>query len=173
LPGEANAELEVDAPEGDLVVRAALKIGEESESHLRGTLGTGGVKMRVESTEGDVIVRGGGAGEHHRHHSEHHHREYYRQYAQQYAEMGRRIAEEVRESVHASLAEAGIHEHRRKHHWRVGIGLDDDVAAREEPREEQPRGPAAGSPERKAILDAIARGELNVDDAIKKLRGEM
>ena len=38
--------------------------------------------------------------------------------------------------------------------------------------EQKPHGPAAGSPERQAILDAIARGELNVDDAIKKLRGE-
>ena len=175
LPADANAELEVDAPEGNIVVRADMKAIGEDENHLRGTLGSGGVKLRVESTEGDVIVRGSGAGER-RHHREHrqHQREYYRQYAARYAEMGRRIAEEVRESVHASLAEAGIHEHRRKHYWRVGVGIDgDEVAPREEPAEEKPRGPVAGSPARQAILDAIARGELNVDDAIKKLRGEM
>jgi DUF4097 and DUF4098 domain-containing protein YvlB len=172
LPHDANAELEVDAPDGNLVVRAALKISEENESHLRGTLGSGGVKLHVESTDGDVIVRGSGVGEHW-HHREHHHREHYRQYAERYAQMGRRIAEQVRASVHASLAEAGIHEHRRKHLWRIGLGIDDDeVATREEPVEEKPRGPAAGSPERQAILDAIARGELGVDDAIKKLRGE-
>jgi hypothetical protein len=169
LPNNANAELQVDAPEGNLVVRAEMKITEEDESHLRGTLGGGGVKMHIESTGGDVIVRGGGAGEHRRHREHQHSREHYRQYA----EMGKRIAEEVRQSVRASLVEAGIHEHRRKHHWRIGIGIaDDDTAPRAEPAEEKPRGPAAGSPERQAILDAIARGELSVDDAIKKLRGE-
>ncbi len=172
LPRDANAELQVDAPAGNIVVRADMKATSEDENHLHGTLGSGGVTLRVESMNGDVIVRGG-AGEHHRRHREHHHREYYRQYAQQYAEMGRRIAEEVRQSVHASLAEAGIREHRRKHHWRIGIGIADDDAPRAEPVAEKPRGPAAGSPERQAILDAIARGELSVDDAIKKLRGEM
>ncbi|MEW5717540.1 MAG: DUF4097 family beta strand repeat-containing protein [Chloroflexota bacterium] len=173
LPRDANAELRVDAPAGNIVVRADMKATSEDENHLHGTLGSGGVTLRVESMNGDVIVRGGGVGEHRRHREHRHHREYYRQYAQQYAEMGRRIAKEVRQSVHASLAEAGIHEHRRKHHWRIGIGIAADDAPREEPVAEKPRGPAAGSPERQAILDAIARGELNVDDAIKKLRGEM
>jgi len=169
LPSHANAELQVDAPEGNLVVRAAMKIITEDESHLRGILGSGGVKMRVESKAGDVIVRGGGAGEHRRHRVDKHDRAHYRQYA----EMGRRIAEEVRQSVRASLAEAGMREHRRKHHWRIGIGIgDEETRPREEPLAEKPRGPAAGSPERQAILDAIARGELSVDDAIKKLRGE-
>jgi DUF4097 and DUF4098 domain-containing protein YvlB len=172
LPDDANADLQVDAPDGNIVVRADMQTGEESEGHLRGTLGRGGVKLQIESTEGDVIVRGSGAGEHRRHREERH-REHYRQYAEQYSQMGRRIADEVRQSVRASLAGAGIHEHRRKHHWRVGIGgCDDESAPREEPAEEKPRGPVAGSPERQAILDAIARGELNVDDAIKKLRGE-
>jgi hypothetical protein len=38
--------------------------------------------------------------------------------------------------------------------------------------EQEPRGPVARTPERQAILDAIARGELSVDDAIKKLTSE-
>jgi hypothetical protein len=42
----------------------------------------------------------------------------------------------------------------------------------EPPQEVKSSGPAAGSPERQAILDAIARGELSVDDAIRKIRGE-
>lgn len=173
LPNDAKAELQVDAPGGNIVVRAELQTSEESASHLRGTLGGGGVTMQIESTDGDVIVRGSGTGEP-RHQRARHPREHYRQYAERYAQMGRRISDEVRQSVRASLAEAGIHEHRRKHHWRVGVGIcDDETAPREEPVEEKPRGPAAGSPERQAILDAIARGELNVDDAIKKLRGEM
>jgi len=47
-----------------------------------------------------------------------------------------------------------------------------DETPTQEPVQAAPRGPAPGSPERQAILDAIARGEMNVDDAIKKLTGE-
>jgi len=171
LPNETNAELRVDAPAGDIIVRADLQNRDEGANHLRGTLGRGGIALQIESRHGDVIVRSGSAAEHHYGHA-HRQREEYREYAAAYRKMGQRLAEQVRASVRASLADAGIQPHRHKRHWRIGIGIDDSETLQEEPLANKPRGPASGSPERQAILDAIARGELNVDDAIKKLRGE-
>lgn len=61
----------------------------------------------------------------------------------------------------------------RRHRVKFRIPHEERVAeSSEAPAEEKPRGPVAGSPERKAILDAIARGELSVDEAIRKLTGE-
>jgi hypothetical protein len=93
----------------------------------------------------------------------------------EYAEMGQRIAEQVRESVRQSLDESGIHGHGRHRHFGFHFGRHRhgvDFEPRETRGEEKPRGPAAGTPERQAILDAIARGELSVDEAVKKLIGE-
>ena len=59
----------------------------------------------------------------------------------------------------------------REHLHRYGYDKD-RVEKSQDAKDAKPRGPAAGSPERAAILDAIARGELNVEDAIKKLREE-
>jgi hypothetical protein len=185
LPADANADLELDAPEGDLMVRGAVKIAEQSENHLRGTVGSGGVKVQVESTDGDLIVRTiGMAGQ-----AEHFgriHAEMGREYAkmgQEYAEMGRRIAEDVKQSVKESLHTSlernlgahGRHERHRHERRHVVIVHQDDASDQvrtQEPVQAAPRGPAPGSPERQAILDAISRGEMNVDDAIKKLSGE-
>ncbi len=163
LPAPVNAEIELDAPHGQLVAHADIKVTEEDESHVRGTLGSGGAKIRAESAKGDLILRAGGSGRHHVHASVR---------RPEFADMGQRIAEEVRESMRDSFkgwrfnAQPKI-KIKHKKHWG---GWHEE----EEDREEQakPRGPAAGSPERQTILDAIARGELNVDDAIKKLRGE-
>lgn len=91
----------------------------------------------------------------------------------EFARLKQQIKEEVRQSVRAAMADAlnarhqiHIQLHRRAHrHARA----DED---RREESPEPPRGPVAGSPERQAILDAVARGELSVDDAIKKLTGE-
>lgn len=87
------------------------------------------------------------------------------------ARLKQQIKEEVRQSVRAAMANAlnvrhqiHIQLHRRAHRR-----ADEDY--RNESTE-SPRGPVAGSPERQAILDAVARGELSVDDAIKKLTGE-
>ncbi len=163
LPAPVNAEIELDAPHGQLVAHADINVTEEDESHVRGTLGSGGPKIRAESAKGDLILRAGGSGRHHVHASVRH---------AEFANMGQRIAEEVRESVRDSFKGWRFSAHpkikiKHKKHWGGWHKVEED---REE--EVKPRGPAAGSPERQAILDAIARGELSVDDAIKKLRGE-
>ncbi len=169
LPSDANAELELDAPRGDLVTRANIRIAERDENHLRGTLGSGGPKIQVESTRGDLILRAGEFD---------HAAAFSAPYAamgREYAEMGRQIADQVKESVEQSLNESGIRRHGRHQYSGFpfdGRRRDRDAAPREPHAEEKPRGPAAGTPERQAILDAIARGELNVDEAIKKLTGE-
>ena len=158
---------------GDWVARAGIKIVEQDEHHMRGTIGSGGAKVQIESLHDDVVVRAGSAKEPHFEFSAEFHAPF-AEMGQEMAQMGQRIAQEVRESVHESLARSGIghhgrhefrhhHEHRRHHH---------PEEAPEMPSEEWPSGPVAGSPERQAILDAIARGELSVDDAIRKLRGE-
>lgn len=177
LPENANAEIELDTPRGDLVVNAQLLVTARDESHLRGTLGTGGVKVSVESTRGDLILRQNGASAHQENAREPADKASHAGAADYstFADMGRRIAEEVRKSVHDALADVRVPEIRaRQHGFDFRMPRRDRHADRRARAavEEQPRGPAAGSPERKAILDAIARGELNIDDAIKKLTGE-
>lgn len=175
FPEKANADIELDAPHGDLVAHADIQAAEEDDRHVRGTLGSGGTKIRAESTKGDLILRAGGTGRHfvHAHVN-----------TREFADMGQRIAREVRESMRDSMRDSiresvrgargmmrpkiKIEKHFDKHHRH----RDEERAEGIHVEEQKPRGPAAGSPERQAILDAIARGELNVDDAIKKLRGE-
>ncbi len=168
LPENANADIELDAPHGDVVFRGDIHITEQDDEHMRGTLGSGGTKVRVESTGDDVVVRAAGIASEQRHvrrEREEMHRQMH-DMGQQWRDMGQQIAQEVQESVQESLRGAGISHHGRRH--RFGAEVDEF----ETPAEEKSRGPAPGSPERKKILDAIARGELNVDDAIRKLRGE-
>jgi len=175
LPADANAEIELDALRGDLMVSGNLKIAEQDESHLRGTLGTGGAMVQIESTRGDLVLNAGARRE--PPHVEHHREDY-----REFAEMGHRIAKEVRESVRASLgdirvkARAGKHQFKfrgfRHRHPEPPIPPIPPIPPVPPAPQRESRGPAEGSPERKAILDAIARGELNVDDAIKKLKGE-
>lgn len=172
LPETIDAEIELDAPHGDLIAHHAVKITEEDEQHLRGTIGNGGVKIQVESTHGDLILEGQRPMRHS--HFEHMGQEIAEKVRASVGEMprGHAIAEQVRESVRASLGDWKRHgRHRiiiRKHHH-----PDEDETAFEEPLEETPPKPTLTSAERQAILDAIAHGELSVDDAIKKLRGEM
>ncbi len=167
LPSDANAELELDTPRGELVIRTAIKTADRDENHLRGTLGTGGPRIKAESTRGDLILRARVEYEEYAAYAA------YADYAKYAGGMGRQIAEQVRESVEQSLNESGIRHHGKYHHFGFRFHeRDRDNAAREEHAPDQPRGPAAGTPERQAILDAIARGELSVDDAIKKLTGE-
>lgn len=175
FPEKADADIELDAPHGDLVAHADIQTTEEDERHVRGTLGNGGIKIRAESTKGDLILRAGGAGRHFGHAPVN---------PREFADMGQRIAREVRESMRDSMRDSiresvrgargmmrpkiKIEKHFGRHHRHDHEDRVEEI--RDE--EKKPRGPAAGSPERQAILDAIARGELNVDDAIKKLRGE-
>lgn len=167
LPDPVNADIELDAPHGQLVAHADINIADEDEAHIRGTIGNGGPKIRAESSKGDLILRAGGSQRHHAHRTFPHH---------EFADMGQRIANEVRESMRESMRESfkgwrhNAHPKikiKHKKHWGGWYAEEGDRA-----EEVEPRGPAAGSPERQAILDSIARGELNVDDAIKKLRGE-
>ncbi|MBI5304244.1 MAG: DUF4097 family beta strand repeat protein [Chloroflexi bacterium] len=162
LPEGANAEIELDALRGDLMVSGAVQVREQDDSHLRGTLGSGGVKIQAESTRGDLVLN---AGEVERGRAERH--EHWQ--GEDWGGFGRRIADEVRENVFRSLGnmrvQARVTRHREHRHGRHAP----DATREPSPR---PRGPVAGSPERQAILDAISRGELSVDDAIKKLRGE-
>ena len=172
LPVDANAEIELDAPHGDVRARVpGVQVVDGDESHLRGTIGSGGAKVQAESMHGDVIARAGVP----------HPREHAHHFRMHFAGIGPQIAEEVTQSVAESLAECGCmprregHEHRGKHrgwrfvrHWRAR----DFEPQPESAKERSPRGPVPGSPERQAILDAIARGELSVDDAIRKLAGE-
>ena len=168
LPEKADAEVVLDAPRGDLVARAGIKVIEEDESHLRGTIGNGGVKIQAESTNGDLIVRQSGTITCCEETEPH---------GRPFARMGQQIAAEVRQSVRESLGDMRFPEGHHRRHFAFRIHRHDrrhdyEPEPREERVEEKPRGPGAGSPERKAILDAIARGELSVDDAIKKLTGE-
>ncbi len=158
LPEHADAEIELDAPHGH-VVGHAHQVTEQDDDHLRGTLGAGGPRVQAESTHEDVVLRVGGTAdeprERRRHRLAHVH----------WARMGQRIAEKTEQAVMDSLRDVeesfGRSKRRERRHESHGA-----------PAPEEPRGPAAGSPERKAILDAIARGELSVDEAIQKLRGE-
>lgn len=87
LPEEANAEIELDAPHGEVVARAEIKIVERDENYLRGTLGNGGAKVQAESAHGDVILRVGP--------SERMRFEHAEPFGEHLAEMGQRIAAEV------------------------------------------------------------------------------
>lgn len=170
LPSDANADIELDAPHGDLVARGNIQVLESDEHHLRGKLGTGGAPVRIESLHDDLIVRTGAAAPR----TEYGPRpfaefgapfvELGQDFAQMGREMGRRIAEETRESVEKSLTESGLRRRARR--------SDERSEASETPTEDAPKGPVPGSPERKAILDAVARGELSVDEAIRKIKGE-
>lgn len=171
LPSKADADVELDAPHGDVVARVPIHFVEQDENHVRGTLGNGGYKVQIESLHDDVILRVGAGADSHPGRDVI--REHFIDMGQDYAEMGRQIAEEARRSVQESLARSGIHARHHPHHEhgrRTRRSEDTDIP--EPPRETKPSGPAAGSPERQAILDAIARGELSVDDAIRKIRGE-
>ncbi|MGE5263949.1 MAG: hypothetical protein ACM3S0_11260, partial [Acidobacteriota bacterium] len=168
---DASADIELDAPHGDVVALGLTTVIERDVNHLRGSVGSGSARVQVESLHDDVILRVGAAPD-----SRHAHgpefQEDFMGMGQDFAEMGRRIAEETRQSVEESLAGFGIHHHGR-HHPHRRMGHAEREAQRPEPPEEtKPRGPEAGSAERQAILDAIARGELSVDDAIRKIRGE-
>lgn len=85
------------------------------------------------------------------------------------ARLKQQIKEQIRQSVRATMADAlnARHQIHIQLHRRAHRRADDRRTESTEP----PHGPAAGSPERQAILDAVARGELSVDDAIKKLTG--
>lgn len=172
LPKDANADIELDAPHGDLIARADVQASEQDESHLRGKLGSGGVKMQIESTHGDVILEGERPMRHeHRHAFEREWENFGHEFAglgQDFARMGQEIAEEVHGSLRASLQDLPRHGRRhfviKPHRHR-----DERADAAETPVETTPQ----PSPvDRQAILDAVARGELSVDDAIKKIRGE-
>jgi hypothetical protein len=157
LPSNSDADLELDAPRGDLIARHEIQINKQDERQLRGTIGKGGAKIQAESTHGDLILEGDQPMRHA------HNRELH----QHFARMGQEIAQEVRASVRASLADIPQPKHHRHH--RVEFHLHDDEPAAEEP---QAVNPGLSQTDRKAILDAIGRGEMSVDDGIKKLRGE-
>lgn len=183
LPQEASAQLELDAPRGDVLTHAPLHDVQQDQGHLVGAMGNGGPQVKAESRRGDIIVQLGGEGRpgERRHHEHQHHHPA----GDEFASMGHRIAAEVHASVRQSLQESlGEFWTRRGHgrrkwgRWTPGAPAGDEPAAGgESPSaasapEDKPHGPAAGSPERQAILDAIARGELSVDEAIRKLTGE-
>ena len=130
------------------------------ENHLSDSLGTGGTKIRAESARGDLILRACGGGRHRAH------RVVVR--SDEFADRGQRIAQEVHESVRESLKGWRAQAHPRvkiKKHWGRWHPREDDEHEEEVRAEERPRGPKPGSSERQSILDAIARGELNVDQA--------
>jgi hypothetical protein len=174
LPPEADANIELDAPRGRVIAQAEIHMAERSGDHVVGTLGAGGPKLEIESLRGDVIVRTGAStgprpegGERFRMH---------------FAGMGERIAADVRRSVEESMRgkwQGPMHwdwcgEHVHRGHpkpWKHREREEREAQSASAVPEQAPRGPAPGSPERKAILDAIARGELSVDDAIRKLTG--
>lgn len=83
------------------------------------------------------------------------------------ARLKHEIKEEVRQSVRAALADVK----NARHQIRIEMRRRAREDCCEEPVEAS-RDPVAGSSERQAILDAIARGEMSVDDAIKKLTGD-
>jgi hypothetical protein len=89
----------------------------------------------------------------------------------EFARLKQQIKEKVRQSVRAAVADTlkARHQIHIQMHRRAHRHTDED---RRNESTESSCGPVAGSPERQAILDAIARGELSVDDAIKKLTGE-
>jgi hypothetical protein len=88
-----------------------------------------------------------------------------------FAQMGQAIAEEVRQSVRASLADLPMANQHRRHRFEIRThDHGDDASAWKESTATFK--PALSETERKAILDAIGRGELSVDEGIKKLRGE-
>ncbi|MBI3914185.1 MAG: hypothetical protein HY327_08385 [Chloroflexi bacterium] len=174
LPADTNADLELLAPHGDLVVPASVSRA-RGESEARGTLGNGGTRVRAESTRGDLVLRVGELRHGHRH--ERHAMRFGPEFAAMGAEIAadaRKIGMEVRRQVRESLVDSmGDWRAAKKVKHRVRFGhVHEEDDAEEMPRAEKPRGPAAGSPDRQTILDAVARGEMNVDDAIKKIRGE-
>ncbi len=177
FPEGTNANIELDALHGDISEHAGIQASERDEDHLRGIIGTGGTAVKVESTHGDIVVRAGETAEERHPRGKHYHKHWKKHF--RFAEMGQEIAKEARQAVEESLAEFGVH--GRRHNERSPFGhrfefhghlRPEHTEPRPTPERAEPRGPTAGSPERKEILDAIARGELSVDDAIRKLRGE-
>jgi hypothetical protein len=173
----ANADIELDALHGDITELAGIQASERDGDHLRGTLGSGGAPVRVESTHGDIVVRAGETTEERHQHGKHHNKHWKKHF--RFARMGQEIAEETRQAVEESLAEFGVHGRRHNERSSFGHRFEFHGHSRPEhgepqpaPERDQPRGPTPGSPERKEILDAIARGEMSVDDAIRKLRGQ-
>lgn len=165
LPADVNAEIELDALRGDLMVRGTVQVIEQDENHLRGKMGNGGTHVQAESTRGDLILNAGARGEAHAEYGVH--------IGAEFSDLGQRIAAEVRQNVQESLGNIRIkgrfgrhHFHARRHEHRHRQEAERASAP------DQPHESAQDSAERKAILDAIARGEISVDDAIRKLRGE-
>lgn len=166
LPSDGDADVELDALHGEVTHHGNIRILDRDENHLRGTLGKGGSRVQVESLRGDVIARTGAAVPHADYESDL--RAPFVEMGKEYKDLGRQISEEVKQSVNASLGKWGIHHGRRHHHIHASRQEETVEVEPEEPA----RGPAAGSPERQAILDAIARGELSVDEAIRRINGE-
>jgi hypothetical protein len=164
LPADANAEIELDALRGDLMVRGAVQVIEQDENHLRGKIGSGEYKVQAESTRGDLSLTAGERDEAHA--------EYGARIGAEFADLGQRIAAEVRQNIQESLGNVHIKGRFGRHHFHARR----EHRYRQEPErasaQDQPRESAQDAAERKAILDAIARGEISVNDAIRKLRGE-
>ncbi len=94
LPEQGNAEIELDAPRGDLVANADIQVDHDDANHVSGRLGNGGVKIRAESVRRDLILRAGGMRRHHIHASVRH---------EAFANMGQEIAQQVRDSMRESF----------------------------------------------------------------------
>ncbi len=166
LPEDANANVEVRAPRGEWVVRAGMRIAAQDDHWMRGTLGRGGERVDVESVESDVVLRAGNTtGPRFEFAAEID--APFAEMGQEMAAMGRRLAREVHQSVEESLVRAGIYGRRR--YYAYGWPGEPALSMHTAPADAES---TAGAAERKAILDAIARGELSVDDAIRKLGGQ-
>ncbi|MCL4490275.1 MAG: DUF4097 family beta strand repeat-containing protein [Chloroflexi bacterium] len=169
LPDESNLALELDAPRGNVVTRAPIKVTAQERDHVVGTTGNGGPHVQVESTRGDVIVRTGSA-ERRSGRREH----FGVSFGAEFAGMGEQIAAEVHDSILQSLADFKMHGRRGQPWFRSWVPPEEQTSQGQPtppPVEEQPA-PSVSPAERKAILDAIERGELSVDEAIRRLKGE-
>lgn len=114
LPVNANCDIELDAPHGDVIARG-LHVEERDKNHVRGKLGSGGPKVVVESLHDDVIARFGAEGPGARHPGAEMGEEFGRmgremgEMGREMGALGRELGEEIRRSVHESLARSGIH----------------------------------------------------------------
>lgn len=169
LTDESNLELVLDAPRGNIVTRAPIQSTVQDRDHVVGTTGKGGAKVQVESTRGDVVVRAGstdrpfGPGRH-----------WGDEIGAEFAGMGEQIAAEVHNSILQSLSDFKMQGRRGQPWFRCWTPPQEEGQTPEPSSagvQEQPA-PSVSPAERKAILDAIERGELTVDEAIRKLNGE-